>query len=99
MALSIPAFAADDTPLAKLQGSQPDNTPLVTFVPLDKGQPAPADGCFADTNSCIASARQRAALQYQSDQFSKRPDWWVVAVVGAAGILLGGAATYAILKK
>ena len=66
---------------------------LLDIRPVVKDQPAPGDGCWFSTPSCVAEAKgkvvcegERAALRQNATQAR----WWMVAValvVGAGGAL------------
>ena len=64
-------------------------------VELRQGEVAPETGCFLPTKTCLATARQLDVQRRTIEQLSTRPQWWVVGVSMAVGVIVGaGAAVY-----
>jgi hypothetical protein len=99
--LLLSQAAPADVPLKQATGTvqlgQPGN--LAVVEPIRAGEQAREDGCYMTTASCVGLGQQKVYLQSEVKQLSDKPDWWLVALSAGVGILVGGAATYAILHK
>lgn len=88
MLLPTPARAGD------LQSVVPADAPVVAST-LKAGEPAPEAGCFLPNALCTSVAQKLVVQEKTIAQLKSRPEWWVVGVALATGVVVGaGAVAY-----